>query len=160
MLEDPGEGSDLSEERPEVVERLKAGYDQWLEDVSSSRGFHAVRFAIGSEAQPQVTLMRQDWRMVTPDGWGRDQKVLGRWEVECMAEGPYDVTVTFANAAPKAGMATIAFRDLEKSMDVEEGTEQVKFEDLTLELGEGAFEASLVVDSEPRGVWHVDIVRR
>ncbi|MCY4594513.1 MAG: arylsulfatase [Bryobacterales bacterium] len=160
LLEDPGEETDLSQERPEVVERLKAGYDRWLEDVSMSRGFHAVRFAIGSEAQRHVTLTRQDWRMVTPDGWGRDQKVLGRWEVECMSEGPYDVTVRFANAAPKAGTVKIAFRGLEESVGVEQGSEQVRFEGLTLEPGEGAFGASLVIDSEPTGVWQVDVVRQ
>ena len=64
---------------PEVVERLKAGYDDWFDDVSASRGFEAVRFVIGSNQQQRVTLTRQDWRMETPDGWGRDEKVLGKW---------------------------------------------------------------------------------
>ena len=98
--------------------------------------------------------------MVTPDGWGRGQKVLGHWEVECMSEGPYDVTVRFANAVPKAGTARIAFRGLEESLGVEQGSEQVRFEGLILEPGEGAFEASLVMDSEPTGVWQVDVVRQ
>ncbi len=160
LLEDPGEETDLAGERPAVVERLKASYDEWLEDVSGSRGFHAVRFAIGSEAQPRVTLTRQDWRMVTPDGWGRDQRVIGHWMVTCMAEGPYDVTVTFAKPAPKSGTARISFGDVSESLSVESGAEQVRFEGVTLEPGEGTFEASLEIDSEAVGVWHVDINRR
>ena len=160
LLEDPGEQTDLAEERPEVVERLKAAYDAWLEDVSASRGFHAVRFAIGSDAQPLVTLTRQDWRMTTPDGWGRDQKVMGRWMVTCMSEGPYDITVTFATPAAKSGTARIAFGDLSKSAVVQKGAEQVRFEAVTLQPGEGAFEASLEIDSEAMGVWHVDVARR
>ncbi len=160
LIEDPGEENDLSADRPEVAERLKAGYDKWFEDVSATRGYHAVRFAIGSDEQPLVTLTRQDWRMVTPDGWGRDQKVLGRWEVDCMSEGPYDVTVTFAKPAESAGTARIAFRDTEQTVSVKQGAEQVRFEGVKLELGEGAFEASLGMDSDARGVWHVDIARR
>ena len=160
LMEDPGEEHDLSADRPAVVERLRAGYDEWLEDVSASRGFHAVRFAIGSDEQPLVTLTRQDWRMVTPDGWGRDQEVLGQWEIDCMSEGPYDATVTFAKPAEKAGTARIAFRGTEKTVRVEKGAEQVRFEGVKLETGEGTFEASLVIDSEARGVWHVDLARR
>ncbi len=160
LLEDPGETSDVAAERSEIVERLKASYDRWLEDVSSSRGYHAVPFAIGSDQQPHVTLTRQDWRMVTPDGWGRSQKVLGHWEVTCLSEGPYDATVTLAEPAPKAGTVRIAFRSLERSIPVAPGVEQVQFENLLLERGEGQFQASLAIDSEPRGVWHVDLVRR
>ena len=78
LIEDPGEKSDLSADLPDVVERLKAGYDQWLADVSATRGYHAVRFAIGSEQQPHVTLTRQDWRMVTPDGWAETR---GCWVI-------------------------------------------------------------------------------
>ena len=160
LIEDPGEESDLSADLPDVVERLKAGYDQWLADVSATRGYHAVRFAIGSEQQPHVTLTRQDWRMVTPDGWGRDQSVLGHWEVDSMSEGPYDVTVTFARAAEKAGTLRIAFRGTEETVRVESGAEKAHFEGIALETGQGTFEAALVIDSESRGVWHVDLARQ
>ena len=160
LVEDPGEQMDLSEERPEVVERLKAAYDAWFDDVFASRGFDAVRFAIGSDQQPHVTLTRQDWRMVTADGWGRDQPVLGQWEVEAVAEGPYEVTVTFAKPAASSGEARIAFGAMERAVAVAEGDEQVRFEGVTLDRGEGAFKASLETGSRVQGVWHVDLVRR
>ena len=160
LVEDPGEENDIAADRPEVVERLKESYDNWFEEVSSSRGYHAVRFAIGSDEQPLVTLTRQDWRMVTPDGWGRRDRVLGQWEVDCVSEGPYNATVTFAEPAEKDGIARIAFRGTEESVRVNQGAEQVEFEGIKLELGEGAFQASLVIDSESRGVWHVDLARQ
>ena len=160
LVEDPGEELDIAADRPEVVERLKDSYDQWFDDVSSSRGYDAVRFAIGSDQQPLVTLTRQDWRMVTPDGWGRRDRVLGQWEVNCLSEGPYNAIVTFAEPAEKDGIARIAFRGTEESVKVNQGAEQVEFEGITLELGEGAFQASLVIDSESRGVWHVDLDRQ
>ena len=157
LIADPGEEKDLAAEMPEVVERLKAGYDDWFDDVSSSRGFEAVRFMIGSDQQQRVTLTRQDWRMETPDGWGRDEKVLGKWEVEVASDGPYDVVVTLANPAPTAATATIAFRGVEESVTVAAGADTATFEGLTLETGQGSFRASLMKGSEAEGVWQVEI---
>jgi len=157
LIADPGEENDLAAEMPEVVERLKAGYDDWFDDVSASRGFEAVRFVIGSNQQQRVTLTRQDWRMETPDGWGRDEKVLGKWEVEVASDGPYDVVVTFANPAPAAATATIAFRGVEESVTVAAGADTATFEGLTLETGQGSFRASLMKGSEAEGVWQVEI---
>ena len=160
LLDDPGETTDLAGRRPEVVERLTADYDRWFADVSASRGYHPVRFAIGSDRQPHVTLTRQDWRMTPPDGWGRNQAVLGHWEVEALSAGPYDVTVTFANPAAAVATATIAFRGLERSVAVAPGAEQVRFDDVSLEPGEGRFEARVTTGADLRGAWHVDLVRR
>ena len=157
LIADPGEEKDLAAEMPEVVERLKAGYDDWFDGVSSSRGFEAVRFMIGSDQQQRVTLTRQDWRMETPDGWGRDEKVLGKWEVEVASDGPYDVVVTLANPAPTAATATIAFRGVEESVTVAAGADTATFEGLTLETGQGSFRASLMKGSEAEGVWQVEI---
>ena len=160
LMADPGEETDLAADMPDVVERLKAGYDGWFDDVTSGRGFDAVRFMIGSDEQERVTLTRQDWRMETPDGWGRGERVLGKWEVEVASEGPYNVVVTFANPARAAATATIAFQGSEESLPVSAGAENVRFEGVTLATGEGSFEARLVDGSEPRGVWHVEIVRQ
>ncbi len=160
LIADPGEETDLSAEHPEVVQRLRGAYDTWLSDVSASRGYEAVRFAIGSDAQPHVTLTRQDWRMVTPDGWGRDQPVVGQWMVDSESGGPYDVTLTFAKPAEEAGTARIAFGDLEATMPVAEGAGQVSFEGIALRTGDGAFEAGLEIDGQNIGAWQVDVVRR
>ena len=160
LIADPGEETDLAAEMPEVVERLKAGYDHWFDDVSASRGFEAIRFVIGSDQQQRVTLTRQDWRMETPDGWGRDEKVLGKWEVDVASDGPYDVAVTFANPAPAAASASIAFRGVEESVPVAAGAETATFEGLTLETGHGSFRATLANGSEAEGVWQVEITHR
>ena len=160
LIEDPGEEHDLADEMPEVAERLKEAYDRWFDDVSASRGFAAVRFALGSEAQPAVTLTRQDWRMTTADGWGRDQRVTGRWEVENLSEGPYDITVHFARPASRSGTARIAFRDTKLTTPVSDGAEAARFEGVELELGPGAFEAGLDAGRAVQGAWQVQVVRR
>ena len=160
LIADPSETTDLAADMPEVVERLKAGYDNWFDDVSASRGFEAVRFTVGSDQQQRVTLTRQDWRMETPDGWGRGERVLGKWEVEVASEGPYDIVVTFANPAPAGATAQIAFGDLQQSAGVTAEAESASFEEITLPTGEGSFEAALLQGSEPQGVWQVEIVHR
>ncbi len=157
LVADPGETTNLASAHPSVVDRLKAGYENWFEDVSATRGYHAVRFAIGSDQQPQVTLTRQDWRMVTPDGWGRGEPVLGRWEVVSESVGPYNISVTFDGPAAQPGTARIAFRGFEQTVPVEPGTERVGFAGVILERGEGSFEASLTDGSQPRGVWQVEL---
>lgn len=159
LLEDPGETRDLAAELPEEVRRLKDGYDKWFEDVTSTRGFEPVRFAIGSDQQPQVTLTRQDWRMMTTDGWGRGESVVGRWEVDSVSAGPYDITVTFAEPASSRGTVRIAFGSTEMCTEVRQGTQQAHFEDVSLETGPGAFEASLETGTRVQGAWHVDISR-
>lgn len=159
LIADPGEQVDLADERPEVVERLKSGYSQWLEDVSSSRGYHAVRFALGSDAQPDVILTRQDWRMVTPDGWGRDQSVVGHWQVTSMSEGPYDVTVTLAAPARGPGTVRIAFGETSRTADVHEGAEEAHFEAVKLATGDGTFEASVNDGADTLGAWQVLVAR-
>ena len=160
LIADPSETTDLAANLPEVVERLKAGYDEWFDDVSASRGFEAVRFMVGSDQQQRVTLTRQDWRMETPDGWGRGEKVLGKWEVDVASEGPFDIEVTFANPAPAAATAQIAFRGAQQSVAVPVNAESASFKEVTLPTGEGSFEATLLEGSEPQGVWQVEIVHR
>ncbi len=160
LIADPGEETNLAAENPEIVARMKAGYETWFAAVAPPRGYRAVRFSIGSEQQPAVTLTRQDWRMKTPDGWGRKAKVVGVWEVNCESAGPYDVTLTFAEPPAKAGRAEIAFGDFDAAEPVAAGAEQVRFAGVKLTPGEGTFEARLVVDGEARGVWFVDIVKR
>ena len=160
LLEDPGETVDLASQRPEEVRRLKESYDRWFEDVTSTRGFAAVRFALGSDEQPRVTLTRQDWRMVTADGWSRNEAVLGHWEVYCARDGLYDITVTFAEPVPQSGTTRIAFRDAEAAMPVNQGALEAAFRGIALEAGEGTFKASLEIDSEFRGPWHVEVMRQ
>ena len=160
LIADPGETTDLAANLPEVVERLKTGYDSWFDDVSASRGFEAVRFMVGSDQQQRVTLTRQDWRMETPDGWGRGEKVLGKWEVDVASEGPFDIEVTFANPTPAAATAQIAFLGAQQSVAVPANAESASFKEVTLPTGEGSFEATLLEGSKPLGVWQVEIVHR
>ena len=98
--------------------------------------------------------------MKTADGWGRKDKVIGAWEVHCESAGPYDITLTFAEPAEKAGRGEIAFGGFDAAAPVAAGAAQVKFEGVKLAPGDGLFEARLVIDGEARGVWFAAIVKQ
>src|SRR5690606_34212517 len=92
IVADPGEQHDLAAGQPDEVARLRTAYDAWFADVTSTRGFEPLAIAVGSEAEPSVTLTRQDWRAVGPtEGWGEDD--LGVWVVDVRHPGEYDIEV-------------------------------------------------------------------
>lgn len=100
MQNDPFELHDVAAEHPEVVEDLRARYDAWFDDVSSTRpdNYAPPRIVIGAAAAPGVTLTRQDWRRTTNDhGWGA--RSTGYWEVDVADAGPYQVRVRFPKNA-------------------------------------------------------------
>ena len=42
---DPGETTNLVEQQPKIVARLKQAYDEWFDDVSSTRPAIMIRLA-------------------------------------------------------------------------------------------------------------------
>ena len=104
---DPRQQNDIAENYPDVVRRLKAGYENWFADVSSSRidNYAPPRIVIGTPHEEQSVLTRQDWRHTA--GENRAPNSNGFWLLEAMEPGSYDVELIFAAAHP-AGKATIS----------------------------------------------------
>ena len=90
---DPGESNNLAAQHPDIVSRLKAGYEDWFRNVSSTRGYDPPRIPLGTRQENPVTLTRQDWRMVQQDGWGDED--LGYWEVDVKSLGDYEIQLRF-----------------------------------------------------------------
>jgi arylsulfatase A-like enzyme len=57
ITEDPGETRDISTRYPREVERLRAKYSRWFDDVVSTRGFVGERIIIGSDRQPCIRFL-------------------------------------------------------------------------------------------------------
>ena len=83
MESDSGEKRNLAGSQAAVVSRLQREYEQWFEDVSSTRGYEPPRISLGTEHEDPVILTRQDWRVERNDGWS--DRHLGFWEVEVAA---------------------------------------------------------------------------
>ena len=62
LTEDPAEERDLAARHPDVVARLRKGYEAWFQDVSATRGYAPPRIHLGTPHENPVTLTRQDWR--------------------------------------------------------------------------------------------------
>jgi arylsulfatase A-like enzyme len=95
MANDPLEEHDIADRHPEIVAKMKRGYEAWFRDVSATRGYDPPRIHLGSDKETVTVLTRQDWRGPKA-GWGA--KSIGHWEVEVERAGAYRITIT----APKS----------------------------------------------------------
>ena len=88
LVADPREETNLVAEHPDVVKSMRADYESWFRDVSSTRpnNHDPPRIVLGSDQQPVVVLTRPgnaSLRVQVDDG---DQNL-----------GPHQVVVTIAN---------------------------------------------------------------
>ena len=151
---DPGETHNFSTDHPGVVERLRSAYGDWLQDVSSTRGYAPPRIAVGTPHEDPVILTRQDWRMVGPDGWGDSD--LGFWEIQAHSVGTYQVRFLFGPAS-EGGTAELKVQQVQRKRSFDPGTTDVTFEEVPLEEGEARLEAVLQMGGNQVGVRYVEI---
>lgn len=83
LSDDMGEKHNIAKSRPEIVNRLKAKYDIWFDDVKNSRGFECGVIHLGNSAENPSYLCRyQDSTYVNqkPTGWPVEIERNGRYE--------------------------------------------------------------------------------
>jgi len=153
---DTSEENDLASRHPEIVERLKKGYEAWFEDVSSTRGYEPPRISLGTEHENPVILTRQDWRIVGSDGYG--DKNLGYWEVEVASAGNYEVQLRFPKQEA-AGQIEFALGDAQAAGSFTAGAESITVGPFALPVGPGQLEARLIRAGETVGVKYVDVTK-
>ena len=151
---DPGEKQDISGGHPQVVARLRSAYADWLQDVSSTRGYAPPRIAVGTVHEDPVILTRQDWRMVGPDGW-RDTD-LGFWEIQVHTAGTYRIRFLFGPASA-GGKAELRIQQVRKTRTFAPGTSEVMFDRIRLDEGGARLEAVLQRGGKPGGVRYVEV---
>ncbi|MEM7395027.1 MAG: arylsulfatase, partial [Verrucomicrobiota bacterium] len=93
LQNDKSETKNLAAEHPDIVKRLKAEYDAWFDDVSSTRknNYAPPRIVIGTDHETETLLSKQDWRDVKGPGWG----TTGQWYVRADRKAVYDATIVF-----------------------------------------------------------------
>jgi arylsulfatase A-like enzyme len=94
LIADSSEATDIAAENAELVERLRADYDAWFDDITASHSFAPPRILIGASGEDHVVLTRQDWRI--DDGLA-DMGELAGWMGTTL--GWWEVDVTRATAA-------------------------------------------------------------
>jgi hypothetical protein len=154
---DPGESNNLASGHPQELAALKQGYEQWFRDVSSTRGYDPPRIILGAPHENPVTLTRQDWRMVGPDGWGDDS--LGFWEVDVAAAGAYDIHLRFPEQ-PAAGTLEFQSGAAGRKESFAPGATELTLAGVKLESGPQSLHARLARAGATVGVAYVDISKR
>ncbi|HEY2894441.1 MAG TPA: sulfatase-like hydrolase/transferase, partial [Pirellulales bacterium] len=156
MQADPGETTNIIEANPQLAKELKAAYERWFDEVSSTRGYPAPRIVVGTPRENPTTLTRQDWRGASA-GWAKDS--LGTWEIEVAAAGAYDITLR-APVADVARDARLRIGEVERSETLPAGQDRITFERVILPAARANVEGTLEGDGKRVGVHYVDLLAR
>ncbi|MBN1489767.1 MAG: arylsulfatase [Phycisphaerae bacterium] len=154
LIADPAEKTDIAAAHSDIVARMRADYEAWLKDVSSTRGYAPSRIVIGTEHENPVRLSRQDWRAA--EGWSDDD--LGHWAVRVAAEGVYDITLQFPTThGATAAFVRVAGQLLEQPVDG--GAAACRFKTVRLTAGDQKLEAWVEARGKKAGPWFVEVQR-
>lgn len=137
---DPRESQNLAESMSDKTAQLRAAYDQWFEDVSSTRPDNYAKPAIiiGTDKEPVTVLTKQDWHKTGGNGWGSE----GFWRLWPSHEGTYHLEVRISEPKPGTKIQLqIGDRQWEKI--TEENETKVEFHSIILFKGEIQLAASL-----------------
>lgn len=155
---DPLEMENIAGEQPEKLAEIKAVYDRWFDDVSSTRpdNYAPPGIVIGAGAAPVTTLTRQDWRHVSGQNWGA--KSMGYWETEWVAAGKYQCRV-YLNRGVQGFEGqlklTIGNRQWVRQVDVDQGYVDFDFWMTPVDLGERQTQVELNDGKEAFGAYQV-----
>jgi len=152
---DPGESNNLTDERPEVLASLKIAYEDWFEEVSSTRpdNYAPPRIQVGTAHENPTVLTRQDWRGGT---WAPN--AIGFWELHVASAGRYDVRLEF-DAKATAGSAEVSIGGVVQRASLAFGATVCEFTGLDLTPGDTQLRAALIHGDQQRGVYQV-VVRK
>lgn len=113
---DPGQERDVAQEHPELVQELRAGYEDWWKLVSQKFD-EEIPISLGEEP---VSLNTHDWRNEDNESaWNQlfirqGKRCNGYWEVMVIADGEYEFELRrWPREADRAIQASIKGDDVE-----------------------------------------------
>lgn len=156
---DPRQQNDIRADYPDVFSRLKAGYDRWFDDVSSTRpdNYAPPRIVIGTDHESRTVLTRQDWRHLQGRPWAGNSN--GVWLLQANAPHEYDLELIF-NATHPAGVAKISFGGKTVSVDVPAGRKRGTTVAVSCGAGTTELSADVTFNGEVQGPHQVILTRR
>lgn len=157
LAHDPLEEHDLAAEKPEMVAKLKGGYDAWFSDVTSQRDYSSPsKIFLGAKQENPVLLTRQDWRQIAVN---TRSNMPGWWEVNVVEEGPYDVKVLFD--APSAdGEVVLTCGSESAKTPVKAGATECVLKGVRLPKGAAKLSAKVAAGGGDRGVKYIQLKRQ
>lgn len=157
MEADPLELHDLAAARPEVVAELRAAYDAWFDDVSTTRrdNWAPPRIVVGAAEAPEQVLTRQDWRKLSGAGWSKDSQ--GAWHLEVVDPGPYRLRIRFLPGSVVRRVELPGPDGRAAARPVEPGAEAIVIPALPLAVGPQELRIDLHTDRGVIGPYQVEI---
>ncbi len=136
---DPGEKNNLAERHPEILTSLRKDYDEWFNDVKSTRRFTPGYIHIGSDKENPVRLCRyQDSTFI-------DGKPAS-WAVVIERSGKYELTINRGESTGK-GRMYVTVNGSKMSQPLEEGENKAVFQ---LSSGRAALDIWVQEEGESR----------
>jgi len=159
LNDDPRQQKDLAGERPKVTARLKAAYQAWFKDVSSTRpdNFAPPRIVIGTKHELRSVLTRQDWRHTQGRPWAGNSN--GVWLLEAPEAGDYEVELIFNGDHP-AGKATVSARTSNWTLDIPASQNRGHTATIKLPAGKITLAANVVFGDKQQGPHQVILTRK
>ena len=169
LQDDPHEQHDIIADCPDLAADLKAEYDRWFDDVSSTRGstpeenYAPPPIVLGDAHANPVLLSRQDGRLYpgVAEGWGDKHPMF--WHVRIDKPAVFDVRVQLPESLAFPGRLTIRWQDVERTIDPNHDGDPVAgsvvLPSLHLPAGVGSFEARLEREGEAMCVQDVTLTR-
>ncbi len=95
---DLAEKTNLIEKHPEVVKKMRAGYDKWWSGVAGKLDDFVPCAALGADAQAEYSLTSADWENIYADNTGHVRNAVGgprgvHWHVEVAKPGEYEIVL-------------------------------------------------------------------
>lgn len=134
---DPGETTNLADKHPEILARLKKAYEDWFDDVSSTRpdNYAPPIIQVGTPHERVTAFTRQDW---LAEAWG--ENAPGHWVGDFKTGGNYTATVHLY-PRPNEGTLTLRVGGVVQAVVVEANARSAEFGTLNLPAGEHKIEA-------------------
>jgi arylsulfatase/arylsulfatase A len=155
MVRDPFETTSVAAQHPDMVTSMRAAYDQWFDDVSSTRpdNYAPPRIVIDAARENPVVLTRQDWRRTRAGGWGDEGFWLVRIEqptiltLNCrlLDDRPSEQIQLLINGQPRATTST------------DENGRQGTFRDIRLHPGDYEMTAVARHNDRTEGVFQIEV---
>ncbi|MFB6295867.1 MAG: arylsulfatase [Halobacteriales archaeon] len=91
---DPGQEHDVADEHPAVVDRLRAAYEEWWDDVGPFEEY--ARLLAGTDDGDPVRLTCHDWHDCDDSPWNQGhilegERSNGFWALEIVERGTYEI---------------------------------------------------------------------
>ena len=155
VVDDPSESNNLIGKEPKLARQLADLYEQWFDDVSSTRkdNYAPPRIVLGSQHDPIGVLTRQDWRDGT---WA--SAANGHWLVSVDSAGAYNVKLVY-DAAKTDESVKLEFGRSVIEDESSAGADELVFENVQLVPGPQKVQATLTQGDKSRGPYQIIVTK-